>query len=406
MQKALGQSTCYSAAFAGRSPLIKEIAVPTLRLLDAAPGVAAAGGEILACAYSPDGAFVLSGSADGQLRLWETSQGSLVTTVPAGSKPVTACAVAPDGKSWLSGSLDGLLAHWDPVTHRRSFVFLAHPRPISCIVFSVDGRTLVTAAWEGNISVWDPNRERDGHTLTGHQDIVAGCRLTPVGQSLVSWSYDGSVRLWDLARWVQQKELSGHADRVTAGAVSPDGRWAVTGSRDGAVKLWDLHEHREVASALTGSEVASCLFLLDGETVIVLETSGRAALFTLPDLLEGGEVLTRLRAHCAELSPSSDRIALGCQDGQVRFLAVDDLEASPLVVTATQTSRRESTMLQRFFGKSQLVHSYQCVCPVCRQSVPLANGEFGRSASCSRCHRRLRVGGIRRITQEEEMPVT
>ena len=377
----------------------------TFRLLDAAPVSNPQAGDILACAYSPDGAFLLSGAWDGHLRLWETNNGNQVTAFKASPKPVSACAVAPDGRAWLSGSLDGLLSQWDPVTHRQTSIFLAHPRPISTIVFGVDGRTLITAAWDGNVAVWQLARDREARILAGHSDIVAGCRPTPGGESLLSWSYDGTARLWDLTTYAQQAEFSGHNDRVLAGAVSPDGRWAVTGSRDGMLKLWDLREGSEAATTNVDPELRGCFFLAHGDAIVVVDAAGRLTLHSVPDLRESEELATGLKVHCADLAASSQQIALGCSDGQVRLVAVNGLEDSPLVVIATQASRREATMFQKFLGKSHLVHFYQCSCPVCRAVVPLASGEVGRLAMCSRCRRKLRVGGVRRSTHEQEVPV-
>jgi WD40 repeat protein len=68
-------------------------------------------------AFSNDSLYVLSGSADGNLRIWSTGNDSATRgalMVLAGhTKPVLAIAVSPDGKTIASGSEDATLKLWD-----------------------------------------------------------------------------------------------------------------------------------------------------------------------------------------------------------------------------------------------------------------------------------------------------
>ena len=186
-------------------------------------------------------------------------------------------------------------------------------------------------------------------------------------------------------------QLNGHTDRVTAGAVSPDGSKAASGSRDRTVKLWDLRSCRQVASAAVAAEVKACRFMLDGQSLVAVDAQGRLTLHSLPELEVQAELATRLPVECADLAPSNDQIALGCENGQVRLVAVEGFESAPLLVTATRTSRRTATPLQRLFGKHQLIHAYQCTCPICRQAIELSASESERPLPCPGCRRQLRI---------------
>jgi WD40 repeat protein len=355
---------------------------------------------VFACAYAPAGDFALSGGWDGQLCLWEAASGALVTAFTAGQKPVSACAVSPDGRYWLSGSMDGMLAHWDAQTQQRESIFLAHNRPISAMVFGSDGRTWATASWDGNLALWDRKREREGRTLTGHQDIVAGCRFSPEARMLLSWSYDGTLALWDVERAERQARLVGHTDRLTAGAYAPDGRWVVSGSRDRMVKLWDLHTGGEAASCTLKAEVRACLFLLDCELLAVVDAQGRLSLHGVPDLQERAELVTGLRVQCAEVAPTGSQIVMGCEDGAVRFVAIDGFDSQPLAVTAGQVSRRQATRMERLFGRSHVTRSYVCTCPVCRRTFELPNGAPGQTVPCAGCRRHLRIGTLTIVEEQ------
>jgi WD40 repeat protein len=365
--------------------------VPNLRLLPSPPGQAGHNGEAFCCAFTHDGNYVLSGGWDGHLRLWESASGIQAAAFQASHKPISACASSPDGKYLVSGCLEGFLIRWDAATHERASRMLAHSRPISAITYATDGNLLATASWDRSLFLWDLSREREGCTLVGHTDIVTGCRFIPGGHSLLSWSHDGTLGLWDVRGGQRLARLTGHNDRVTAAAVSPDGTRAASGSRDRTLKVWDLQSQQAVTSHALAAEVKACCFLLDGESLVAIDAHGRVTLHSLPELEVRANLATRLPVQCAELAPSGGRIALGCEDGHIRLVAVEGFDSAPLLVTATRTSRRTATPLQRLLGKQRLILAYLCTCPVCRQAIELSAGDFARPLPCPGCHRQLRI---------------
>jgi WD40 repeat protein len=373
--------------------------VPTLRLLTG-PTTGGHGGEAFACCYTPDGGYVLSGGWDGCLRLWDAATGQPLSSVRAGPKPISACAVSPDGTQWISGSLDGMLVCWDAMSQTQRWMFLAHTRPVSTILFTAHPEVLVTASWDRTLVVWRLSLERDKRVLEGHGDIVAGCRFNPDGRRLLSWAHDGTLRLWDPNKSTALTTFSGHRDRITAAAVAPDGQWAASASRDGILKLWDLQRQREAAALPLAAEVRACLFLLDGESLVSIDAQGLATLYSLPELKSQDRLATRLAVQCAELSPAGNKVALGCGDGKIHFLAVDGFDSASLLVTPTEAHVRTTTVLQRLFGGSSVQRRFRCTCPVCRQAFTLPAAAPGQPAPCPHCQRRLRLSTVTRVPEE------
>jgi WD40 repeat protein/uncharacterized protein YbaR (Trm112 family) len=366
----------------------------SLRLCPSSNDTCGHSGEVFTCAYTPDGSTLFSGGWDGELRLWETTAGAPLGTIRASAKPISAIAVAPDGKQFMTGCLEGFLTCWDSFKRHRQSSFVAHGRPISVITVDPSGQSVVTASWDGCINIWDPQQTTAPRGFSGHSDIVAGCRFTPDGKLLLSWSYDGTMNLWDLDRPKLVGQFAKQDDRITAGAVSPDGRLVASGTRGGVLKLWNLRSQQEICSSKLVHEIRGCFFLLDGTSLLVVDCAGHVTLHALPELGVRAECMTHLSIICAELSPAGNQLALGCNDGQVRFLTIEECASSPLVVLAKRSSRRTATRLQRLFGRSRLTFAYRCTCPACRQEFEMLQADPSQTLPCPNCNRRLRVADV------------
>jgi WD40 repeat protein len=347
-------------------------------------------GEVFSCAYTPDGAFVLSAGWDGYLRLWEVATGAHVTALRAGNKPLSACTISPDGKRWVAGSMEGLLSFWDAHTHQLQAQFVGHTRPISAVRYSPDGQLLASASWDRQVNLRNLVRERDSRTLSAHEDIVSGCGFSPDGNFLLSWSHDRTLKWWDLEKNTASATLEGHKDRVTTADLSPDGVWAASGSRNGEVVLWDLERKAEAGTLKLGDEVRACFFLRDGAGLLVVEASGRLTLYSVPDLQLQAQQSLRQAVQCGALAPGGNQVALGGEDGAVRLVVVEGYDDRPLVVTAIQGVRVVASRLQKFFGRSSQVPVYSCTCPACRKPVERLGNLPDEAFPCPHCRRPLR----------------
>ncbi len=347
------------------------------------------GGEVLSCVYSKDGAFVLSAGWDGCLRLWQTANGQLLTSLQTSVKPLSSCAIAPDSSAWLSGSMDGTLSWWNAVTHQMRLSLVGHIRPISTIQYSPDGRFLATASWDRKIQLRAIGNEREGQALSGHQDIVSGCRWLPDGKQILSWSYDATLRLWDVETCCEIARLTGHADRITSAHLSRDGRWAVSGDREGIVKLWDLGRREEAGTLQVKGEVRGCWHLPDG-TLATVVADGGLALWSTPNFELQAELESGIRAHCGDLSPSGSDLVLGSESGLVHFVKLSGDESTPLLTSATPVFKPKSGVITRFLGKQKISRSYQYTCPACGQTseAPALSTD---PIPCASCQRALRL---------------
>jgi WD40 repeat protein len=63
--------------------------------------------------FSADGRFVITGSFDATVGLWDAASGEMLAALRGHGRVVTAARIAPGGERALSGAEDGSLALWN-----------------------------------------------------------------------------------------------------------------------------------------------------------------------------------------------------------------------------------------------------------------------------------------------------
>src|SRR6185436_11268748 len=116
-------------------------------------------GPVNALALSPDGRFLVSGSEDLTLKIWDTATGNVLRTLSGHDQPVLAADISPDGRLIASGSADQTVRLWDVVTGQSSRV-ATHTSAVKNVVFSHDGRQLISLG-NNEVKVSDVSGKRE-----------------------------------------------------------------------------------------------------------------------------------------------------------------------------------------------------------------------------------------------------
>ena len=109
--------------------------------------------EVFQAAFSPDGARILTASADKTAKLWEAASGRLIVSFEHQAS-VYHGAFSPDGTRILTASADNAAKLWDAASGKLIASFV-HQDNIRSAAFSPDGARILTASLDKTAKVWD-----------------------------------------------------------------------------------------------------------------------------------------------------------------------------------------------------------------------------------------------------------
>jgi WD40 repeat protein len=244
--------------------------------------------QVVTSRFSPDGTRVLTGTMDGQVRMWAVDNGTLTWTRKHYGR-VFSAIFDPHGSLVLTAGRDGVARLWSAETGTPKSVPLRHGSAVLAAAFSPDGEYFVTIDLHASIRLWSttsgellshPTRFNSGPTK------LSRIAFRPDGSRLAISPFDENeafeLEISDLQR---RAPLHRFDSPAFSGAFSPDGTRVLTGGWDGNINLW---------SAETGEALGTPL-QYDG--VIIWELA---------------------------FSPNEPYALAACADGEVRILGVQD----------------------------------------------------------------------------------
>jgi WD40 repeat protein len=319
----LGEADARSWVGETAGALVEAFGVARERLVLRGPDA-----DVLAAAFSPDGAQIVSGGADGTVRVWNAASGKLLRALKAHDGLIKAVAYSPDGDRIVSGSEDKTVRVWDAASSEKpSLTLLGHEGWVNTTAFSTDGGRIVSGSADGTVRVWDAANGEQLQDLNGHHGEVLAAAFSLDGAHIVSGYKDGTVRVWDLASGKQLRRLEGHQGGVNAVAFSPDGGRIVSGSADDTVRVWDAASESEPL-VLSGHEgdVLAAAFSRDGARIV---SGAEDRTVRVWDLVTG--LVLVLRGHerwvtGVEFSPNGSQVLSASADNTVRTWDVGTLQ--------------------------------------------------------------------------------
>lgn len=254
-------------------------------------------GGTTALAFSADGGRVISGGADGAVRIadWTAGAGPPIGRFEAAGA-VTAVAVSPDLSIALAGRADGTLRTWTVADGMPGKDLPGHTGKVVAVGF-LPGSQPWSAGLDRGVRIWQLADAKPAATWELPTPPTA-IGVSADGTVLVAAGEDKLVRTHALPNGQVQQTFTGHAAPIVAVGLSSDGKRLVSLEREGdrgGTFLWDVPTARlaEAADALVAAESPQVGIVVDGtgESPLTVLGDGRivGADLRFGRHLEGGQ---------------------------------------------------------------------------------------------------------------------
>lgn len=152
--------------------------------------------EITSVKISNNSKYVITGSNDKTVRIWDSENGKLIHAL--------------EGHPFFVGALE--------VTANDAYVISGSANNI--IVWDVENGTIVYNFFDSEIGI----------SFANYLSLATDNRF------LVSGSFDGHIRIWDLLTGTLHKRIKNAESIITAIASSSNGEFIICGTEDGAIR--------------------------------------------------------------------------------------------------------------------------------------------------------------------------
>jgi WD40 repeat protein len=243
--------------------------------------------QIVAVTFTPDGRYMLTGSMNGELKLWSLgepgkSKTQLVKTMLGHQGSIFSVAVSPDQKIIASGSNDQTIKLWDMQGNLLKTIPTSQEM-IWRLAFSHDGQLLVSSGGDVQVKLWN----RDGQLLRtfAHEGVVWGLAFHPDEKILITSSRDDQLRFWNYLDGSLVQAIPSFSNGLTRLATSPNGNLIATAGVDNTVKLWNPDGN--LLAILPGHKgmVLSLAFANNNKFLISGGDDGLLIIWDLPKIL-------------------------------------------------------------------------------------------------------------------------
>ncbi len=217
--------------------------------------------------------LLVSGSADGTMRIWNLLNGELEAILP-GKTPINTIAISPKQDFWVAGCQDGQVKMWS-FQHRKLIRSLPlHQGDVTGVAFDALGNVLTTVGADGVTKVLRLNPASLLATVSGTMPIWTIARL---GAQMITTKADSTLNRSLQDKIINTVSLSSPVCKALG--VSPDGKWIAVGDDRASIQIFDANQVLIKSFATYGNgKVNAIVFTSDNQYMI---TAGQTSMIQI-----------------------------------------------------------------------------------------------------------------------------
>ncbi|XP_037948244.1 NACHT and WD repeat domain-containing protein 2-like isoform X2 [Teleopsis dalmanni] len=154
--------------------------------------------------------FAVSTNGENTLKIWSLTREDEKYSV-SHSDEITCFTITADSLYIITGSRDMSLKVWQATGGKLAQVLVGHTDAVTCAAVSVTNKTqVISGSKDTNLIIWDLHTGEEIHTLAGHLGPVIGVKVSADGSTAVSGSDDKTLIVWETKRGLALTSLQLH----------------------------------------------------------------------------------------------------------------------------------------------------------------------------------------------------
>jgi WD40 repeat protein/serine/threonine protein kinase len=283
-------------------------------------------GPVNMVGFSPDGRFAYSASDNScTVRVWEVVSGKEIRQLEGHTGwPVMSACFSPDCRFVLSGSKDENIGLWEFHHPKQDWSWMS-PYPLPSRPEAVARLTLhrreINELLEAGRACLERGLASESYRLLRQAGATTGyARDREVLDRVNDCAMKGHARRTGLKDTWQVRCFEGNSDSITSVCISPDARFALTGSEDKTIRFWDMQNGREVRRFEETKPISYICFSPDGRLALSGSPNHMLRLWEI----ESGREIHRFEGHTGPVnsvcfSPNGRFVLSGSSDKTVRL---------------------------------------------------------------------------------------
>ena len=267
------------------------------------------------------------------IRLWDLSKKSLLSTLKGHSAPVNTIKASKNEKFLYSAGEDLEIIIWEVRTAKilRKFGKEQHARPISTLDISPDSKFLVSGSEDKTIKIWNLEEMTLAETFNEHKDTITSLKFSASGAILFSSSLDGTFKMWDMQTYKSITSLGTTTISLNDMEISKGENKVYLAASDSTVKIYNLNE--DVSEQHLPGHEGKVLSLIAKEDCVITSCEDRA--IRQWEVTEGTNLACRKNIRTQQVvycmqEGQPNVIYCGAEDSKVRTYQLDSMESNNL----------------------------------------------------------------------------
>jgi len=224
--------------------------------------------NLMTCDFNYAGNYIISATyEDNIITLRDVTNGKIYRKINGQKAGIRACASSPNGLFIASGSFDCTIQLWNTNNGQCFNVLEGHQHTVINCVFSTDSRYLLSSSADKTLRLWDAQSGACLKILNNYDDHLEFCAFNQDDSYLITYSSHGHLVLWDIKNGILLEKTNERYYRVTSCVFSSNTE--IIFCSIGKINRWNILNGQISSISIEATNVICSDFSYNGELLIL-----------------------------------------------------------------------------------------------------------------------------------------